>query len=170
MEKKGISLMLSYVLLIIIVIAVAIGVYAWLRFWIWEIEPIEECPGRVSLIVQDYECFPTEQIIQIRVENKGLFNISGYAIKGTENKSQEAWFKLEEAGSAYIGEKVEGMYLFKSPLLPGENDIHNFSYTNIPTGIIERVEIEAFRIQERNEKKEIIYCDESIASQEVFGC
>jgi len=51
MNKKAISLMLSYVLLIIIVIAVSIGVYTWIRFWVLGIEPIEDCPGGVSLVI-----------------------------------------------------------------------------------------------------------------------
>jgi len=55
-NKKAVSLMLSYVLLIVIAISVAIGVYAWLKFVAEGTEGLEKCPADVSLIIQNYEC------------------------------------------------------------------------------------------------------------------
>ena len=51
-KKKAVSLMLSYVLLIVIAIALAIGIYSWWRFIVKGVEPIEECPEGVSLIIR----------------------------------------------------------------------------------------------------------------------
>ena len=166
MEKKAVSLMLSYALLIIIAISLAIGVYAWLKFVVGGQNPLEECPEGVFLIIKSHECLGNDEI-QIEVENRGRRNISGYAIKGTENKSQEAWFKLKDIGP--FEEEVSGMYLFpdSTPFPPNAVDAHNFSYENIPSGKLEKIELNPFRIQEQNNKKEIIFCDDAVISQEV---
>ena len=164
MDKKAISLMVSYVLLIIIAISLAAGIYAWFRFVIKGIEPIEECPEGVSLILKDYKCLANKKI-QIEVENKGRFNISGYAIKGTDNKSQEAWFKLKDP--AVIGGGVPGIHLFSASLPSAGINIRNFSYSEIPSGRLEKIEIDPFRIQEDKGKKNIIYCGDAVINQEV---
>ncbi len=164
MDRKAISLMLSYVLLIVIVIAVAVGVYSWLRFVAGGAEGLEKCPEDVYLIIQDYECVGNQRI-QLTIENRGLRNVSGYSIRGTNNKSQETWFKLEEV--TIMKEKVEGMYLFFSPLPPGAIDLANFSYEGIPEDKIEKIGVGPFRIQEEGRKKQIVFCEDAVINQEV---
>jgi hypothetical protein len=165
MEKKAVSLMLSYVLLIVIAISLAIGVYVWLKFVAGGQNPLDECPDSVFLIVQSYECLGNDEI-QIEVKNQGRFNISGYAIKGTENKSQESYFKLKDIGP--FEEEVLGMYLFPDsvPLAPSIIDAHNFSYEDIPSGELKKIELNPFRVHGEN-KKEIVFCDKSVITQEV---
>jgi hypothetical protein len=72
-NKKGISELLSYVLLITIAIAMAGGVYAYLR---WQAEnpplPEPECDVHVALV--DYYC--DQSWIYLTLENMGLHSFS----------------------------------------------------------------------------------------------
>ena len=51
-EKKAVSLMLSYVLLISIVIALSVGVFAWIRTMA-EFSPPVDCKEGTSIILED---------------------------------------------------------------------------------------------------------------------
>lgn len=158
-NKRAVSEMLAYVLLIAISISLAIGVYAWLVFIAGGIEELEKCPDGVSLIIQSYECLGNKKI-QIEAKNKGLFNVSGYYIKGTNNKSQIAWFKLKNE-SADCGIK-EGMCEFLSPLPPANSVFHNFSYNGL--GNLIKIEIEPFK---KSQKGDYIPCENAAINEEV---
>lgn len=166
-NKKAISLMLSYVLLVVIAISLSVGVYSWLKFVVKGQESIEKCPEGASLIIQDYKLLENKKI-ELTVKNKGLFNISGYYIKGTDNKSQEAWFNLKDVIASSISGAVEGTYLFSKPFSPGDENTHTFSYEGLDK--LEKIEIEPFRIQEKKsglKKKSIVLCEQAIVSQEI---
>jgi len=158
-SKKGVSLMLSYVLLIIIVLSVAVGVYAWLRFYgEGFFKPTPKCPEDVSIIIQDYSCDPTRTSINITIKNKGLFSIDGYKIRGTDDKTQVPIFALKEMGKIGV---IGGEVLFEPPLKPDEVDNRVFSYMGLST--LEKIEIEPFRSQEQK----IVLCSEAVVSQEI---
>ena len=54
-EKKAVSLMISYVILITIAIAMAITVFAWLKL-VANVEPLPSCGDGTSIIINDYVC------------------------------------------------------------------------------------------------------------------
>lgn len=172
-NKKAVSLMLAYVLLIIIAISLSIGIYAWLKFVARGPEDIDKCPEGVSIIILDYDCADTqEDAIELVIKNKGRFNVSGYSIKGTDNKSQEAWVKLEDPLGG-----VEGVYIFaqgsvNTPLAPDAvADPRVFSYSNL--GKLEKIEIEPLRIQRKKfglGKEIIVFCEDSVIQQELADC
>ena len=85
-NKKAVSLMISYVLLIVIGMSLAIIVYEYIIIVVI-IEPTPTCPETLSLIIQEYSCNAGAKKITIEVKNKGLFNISGYEIRGTNDRS-----------------------------------------------------------------------------------
>ncbi len=159
--KKGVSLILSYVLLVVIALALALGVYTWLKFIAGGAEDIEECPEGVSLILQEYKCFSGAKIIELTLRNKGRFNIDGSIIKGTANKSQDAWFNLKLVDNSNVQElAVPGTYKFPSPLAPDASQVYNFSYAGL--GTLEKVGIIPIQIHENQS----ILCESTI-SQEV---
>ena len=113
-NKKGVSLMLSYVLLIVIGLSIAAGVYAWIRFYgegFFRETP--KCPEDVSIMIQDYSCDPARKSINITIKNKGIFSIDGYYIKGTNDKTQVPIFALKEMGKMGV---IEGEILFEPSL------------------------------------------------------
>ncbi len=165
-NKRAVSLMLSYVLLVIIGIALSIGVYSWLKFVVKGTEGIEKCPEGISLVIQDYNLLDNKKI-ELNVKNKGLFNISGYYIKGTDDKNQEAWFNLKDVMAGSISSAVDGTYLFLEPLPPNAENSHVFLYEGLDK--LEKIELEPFRIQEKEplKKKKIVLCEQGVISQEI---
>ena len=149
--------MVSYVLLIIIALSMAITVYAWLRFYAPD-EPKEECPAETALFVKDYSCDFDDKTILINMENKGLFSIDGFFIKGTNKSMQEepdspAIYALNLSGSSIYGSQDpsrpvrDGTFYFSGAgsinrFKPGDTKKVEFSYNNsIP---LTKIQIQPF--------------------------
>ena len=82
-DKKGVSLMIGYVLLIIIAISLSIAVYAFLVLYLPSEEP--GCPEDIKIIVNEVSCIWSsgdgKWQIEVSVTNKGLFGIDGIFIR-----------------------------------------------------------------------------------------
>ena len=97
MKNKGISIMVAYVLLVVIAISLALIVYAWLK----SVIPGEtkECPDDMFLVASDYECYSDDsgqEFINISFDNKGLFTIDGFYIKGATEENKLAIHLLKD--------------------------------------------------------------------------
>ena len=86
-EKKGISVMVGYVLLIVFVIIIGGIVYQWLKTYI----PAQalECPDGVSLFIKEAEFNDSNSRLMITLRNNGRFNLAGYFIHATNSSDQE---------------------------------------------------------------------------------
>ena len=63
-NKKAVSLMLSYVLLVTITIGLAIAVFSWLRL-IANIEPVVSCEDGTAILITDYDFFYVFSLVLI---------------------------------------------------------------------------------------------------------
>ncbi len=168
-NKKAISLMLSYVILISIAIAMSITIFAWLKL-VANIEPIVSCEEGTSIIVYDYSCVDDKFILILK--NNGLFNVDGF-ILNVGNDTQRAPIVhlipvVRERGS------IDGKYFFETALSPeetievgftnkamenGKTDVVNFKY-------IRNIRIQPFII----ESGERIICGEAVIKQNLEDC
>lgn len=86
-DKRGLSIMVGYVLLVVIGIVMSVFVYQWIKTYV----PKEslECPDGVSIFVKEivYNC--EDDTLTLTVRNNGLFNVAGYYLRATENSEQE---------------------------------------------------------------------------------
>lgn len=73
--RKGISELVSYVLLAVMAIALASGVYIWARSKIPVFQ--EECPEGISLIIEECKFESSNNVLNITFSNGGNFNITG---------------------------------------------------------------------------------------------
>ncbi len=88
-NKKGVSLMIGYVLLITIAVVMGGVMYAWMKSYV----PTEElaCPEGVSIIVTSHyynNTDPNNATINITIKNNGRFSFAGYYIKATNDPTQ----------------------------------------------------------------------------------
>jgi hypothetical protein len=125
-NKKGISAMVGYVLLIIIAVALAAGVFTFLRTFI----PKErvECPEEIHIVIQDYVC--SSGVLNLTFSNRGLFTVDGvYVRAGTQEKKVRTPLNDPDAGGKerdkfYIdlvpGNKTTRTYASDQFLTPGE--------------------------------------------------
>ena len=55
-NKRAVSILVSYVLLITITLSLSVLVYNWLKFYVSD-EEIPECSSNVNIVIQDSACF-----------------------------------------------------------------------------------------------------------------
>ncbi len=76
-DKKGVSEMVGYVLLIVIAVTLSALVYSFLRLYVPGESP--KCQESINLIVKDYSCSNGQ--LNITLQNKGLFTVDGAYVR-----------------------------------------------------------------------------------------
>jgi|SaaInlV_200m_DNA_2_1039689.scaffolds.fasta_scaffold03941_8 hypothetical protein len=148
-NKRAVSLIISYVLLISIGIALSGLVYSWLRFYVSE-DKTAECKEDTILTIRDYSC--NETTLNITIKNKGKFSADGFVLRVHDRVNA-----------------TQGLYtlyndLVESKLAPNDDFSDSYDYTKIGDHVLTRltlIEIQPFVIN-----GEKIYC-ESVSSQVV---
>ncbi|UCD20571.1 MAG: hypothetical protein JSW08_02210 [archaeon] len=87
--KKGLSTLVSYVLLTVMVIAIASGIYIWAKSRV----PTEEitCPEGVSAIIE--ECGYLSNTINFSLRNTGRFDVDCFLIYSLNNQDNSTKIK-----------------------------------------------------------------------------
>lgn len=120
-DKKGLSVIVGYVLLITFAVIMGVLVYNWMSSYVFTEE--EKCSEDVSLFVKSYNYSCSSGELFIEFQNKGLFNISAFKIRGSTNPNREiATIRFEGiAGTDY--------FVFQKPLFPnGESQEVKINY------------------------------------------
>ena len=144
-NKKALSLMIAYVLLIIIGITLSVFVYSWIKKQI----PInvEECEVDISLIVLDYSCDNINKIFNLNIENKGFFSVDGVYIR----VSSDGKDKYSDITSTGENQVYAGDAQITNQLKPGEvYELTDLSYPKsggVAIPQIESIEIEPYLIK-----------------------
>jgi len=143
-NKRAISEIVSYVLLIVIALSLASGVYVWLKTYVPPEKEREKCPEDVALSVNDYRC--SGETITLIIENKGLFNVNGFFIRASNDSSKLPTIMLNSTDIALIS---AGRYDFENEgLKPNEIKEIKFSYSGLNK--IARIQIQPFVSGKRN--------------------
>jgi len=84
-NKKGISVMIGYVLLVTFAIIISVIVYNWMQSYV----PKDEvrCEEGVSMIIQEYSC--NSDVLNITVRNNGRFSLAGFTLYGKNSSGAE---------------------------------------------------------------------------------
>lgn len=103
--KRGVSIIIGYILLVAVVMTISIIVYQWLKTYV----PSNSlsCPDGISISVINYSytgC-TTDGILNLTITNTGTFGIYGYYIHGSSSTGQLATVDLSPA---YIGSNPGG--------------------------------------------------------------
>ena len=166
-DKKGLSEMVSYVLLLVIAIGMASAVYAWVKGYLPSATPKETCNVDASLSVENYACDSATKIINITIRNRGSFNVSGFFIRAT-NSSLE---KTVPTSQIVCNDDLRyncvyaGRYDFTAQLKPtGETDTH-FKYTQLQN--ITRIQIQPYVMGKKPVKT--LLCEKTI-DMWITGC
>jgi hypothetical protein len=87
-NKKGVSVMVSYILLIVIAVSLSAIVYGFLKLYIPKEKP--ECVDGINIIVQEAECINSK--LELTLQNKGRFKIDAVFIRlGKQNREFREW-------------------------------------------------------------------------------
>ena len=159
MNKLGVSLMISYVLLIFITVTLSIGVYIWLKDYAVVSEKTD-CKDDTSLVIERYmiEEDTESEKITVLVKNNGVFNVDGFLITAGNN-SKRVPMKLITAEN-----NLEGHFIFEPPLGPGESKSAEFNVNGLD--LIEIIQLQPFILGENELTR--IYCEDALIKQDVI--
>ena len=138
---KGISVLISYVLLVVLSIAMAAIVYTVIRYKSTLPEEIK-CPEGTSIYLYNYSCDAGLNKLNLTIKNNGFFNISGVSVRVFNS----------------TGICNQTRYGFSPPMSPNEIEEINIICSN-PT----KVSILPFRGEIGRE----IYCSNALIEQQI---
>ncbi len=143
-NKLGVSIIVSYVLLILLSITMAAVVYTFMKYKA-RLPTEIKCPEGVSIYLYNYSC---NGEVNITIKNNGFFNISGINVKLYKN--------------VQICNQTGDIDLIIVPNEIGEISISKGSCSNVS-----RVDILPFRKEIRGVKTSRIYCKDARIVQEI---
>lgn len=164
-NKKGISIVIGYILLIAISIVMSIIVYQWLSTYV----PTEslECNEGSSLFISsiNYDC--VNDRLNITVKNNGRFSLQGYFIHASNKTADEiATIDLshnitDKTGqidtSKIYGNSIIFDDLTENALNPGSPSLSTFDVRGYENGL-KKIEIIPTRIQDIKGVKRLVTC------------
>lgn len=111
-DKKAVSIVVGYVILIVMAIALSGLVYNWLRFYITPSDQ-ETCPDEIKLIIENYGYNDENGNLKVELKNKGLFTIDGFILRVNNRTNAElAVYTINLTGEQIKpNEKSQATYL-----------------------------------------------------------
>lgn len=179
LNKKGVSVLIGYVLLISFVIVISVVVYQLLKTYV----PTEigECPSGTSIILKEYEC--DDRLLNLTIQNKGLFNVGGVFVHVSTNENIEIPItNLVERfvtngnfdgieGGIPAGESLLFNLNSENSLVVGEDKMIIFDTDYIVGGLnpdqIHYIGITPIRFQEEDGKTKFVSCGNSNIIQKL---
>ncbi len=153
-NRRGISEMVGYALLIATALSLSLLVYAWLKSYVPG--PVESCPDDVALVLADVVCDPTRKVVNLTLQNKGLFTVHGFYLKASNSSGIPIWILKNATNSEDLDVVRTGDFK------PNERQRWSFSYAHINR--ITRIEIEPFV---GNDENEDLLCTKAAITEEV---
>ncbi|VVB82458.1 Uncharacterised protein [uncultured archaeon] len=169
-NKKGLSVVIGYVLLIVISIVMSVIVYQWLRTYI----PKEavQCSDGTSLFIREISYNCTGQLLNITVKNNGKFSIDGYYIH-VSNRTGENLSAIDLSHDVIYGGNFTSnsviFSLFQDNILTPDQprDVRLTSFNVSKYGQLYRVEIIPMRIEEIDNKNRTVVCSNAKVSSDL---
>ena len=167
-NRKGVSEMVGYILLVVFTVIMGAIVFAWLKTYV----PAEalNCPDGVSVFVSEATFNDSTLKLDLSLRNNGRFDIAGYFIHATNSSSQG--FPTIDL-SPYLNESFSGKKFGNSVVFcttqescfgqegnifkTGDQKTNIF---DIPSGItkIYSIRITPTRFQEENGRQRFVSC------------
>ncbi len=144
-EKRGISVVVGYAVLIAMTISLSVLVFQWLRYYVSDTGEVETgCPEGTNVVIQEAKCIwgPSANL-SVSLKNKGRHTVDGFVIRVNNRTNSEQGF--------YTSGDVDKL------LKPGESHLQENLLSYFENGLnnINLVEVQPFKsINGKN-----IYCD-----------
>lgn len=167
-DKKGISEVIGYILLVAVSITISILVYQWLSTYVPK--QTLACDEGTSFFVKDFSYDCINQRLNITIENNGKFSIEGYYIHASNNTdtSQLATIDLSQRildkygkldTTKIYGNSVIFLETVDNDLSPSTTRMHYFNVTGY--GKLTKIELIPTRIQNVESKRMLVTCTDA---------
>ncbi len=168
-NKKAVSMMIGYVLLVSFAVIMGVIVFAWLRTYV----PNEtiECPDEVSILIRSVDCVKASAqagsyVLSVNLSNNGNFDIDGFYLRATNTPTQKLatqdLSKLVIKGGSAPGNFVQFLDVFA----PSERESLEFFPIQ---GEIYSIEVTPMRFENIEGKIRLSSCARSKV-KEVVSC
>jgi hypothetical protein len=169
-KKKGISVIIGYVLLVSFAVVLGVLIYSWMKGMNPGAGVHLECPDEISIFVKSYDCSSDQLTLDLM--NNGRFSIGGYFIRATTNPNQEiATLDISrnitepQARLFPTGIKFGGIAGPQNSLSTGDIEIEQFDLAgNYP---IYSIQITPIRWQEEENKELLVTCAEAKITEKI---
>lgn len=162
-DKRALSEMVGYVLMIVIALGISILVYPWLRNLVGSPNPQEICNEDVALVIDNYNCPTGIHNITLTIRNQGSFNVSGFFIRATDSTNES---RIPVIGLNCSNCLYSGRYEFPTPLKPGHTTDIEFIYDHLTK--ITRLQVQPYVSAKKS--KNILLCTTNIVDLRPSGC
>jgi FlaG/FlaF family flagellin (archaellin) len=168
-NKKGLSEVIGYILLISISIVMSVLVYQYLKTYVPKEAPT--CDEGTSIFIKEivYDCTNSKQL-NITFKNNGRFSISGYYIHVSDNPDKEQLAVIDLSTKFVSGGSVSGSSIIFSQFeengfVPESENVSSFDISEF--GTLYRLEIIPIRIQEIDDKKKLVSCSNAKVEEDL---
>lgn len=172
-NRKGVSIMVGYVLLVVFAIILSVITYQWIKTYIPS-DPLQ-CPNNgvsVSIKAVSYDC--GSNTLYLLIKNNGRFNILGYFVHAANVSGQEVatidlsqYFNEDVSGGQKFGNSVAFISAEQNLFKPGDEKAAIFNL--IPAiGEMTSIQITPTRLQEVDNKNRFISCGNEKVEQEIY--
>jgi hypothetical protein len=166
-DRKGVSLMMGYVLLIVIAIVIAVLVYIFLQLYLPKDRA--ECRQGITITIDDLECDIANNKLNIQMTNRGLFTVDRVQIRvGDEGRIAKDLingvgvddYKFRMPCDTGVDPECDNPVQYYEELLPNWFSSGEFSYASAGT---KEVEVQPAMLIEG----ELVLCEQSTVSKIV---
>ncbi|MBS3091440.1 hypothetical protein J4217_03275 [Candidatus Pacearchaeota archaeon] len=157
-DKKGVSEIVSYALLVIIAVGIAVLVYAFLRVYVPKDKL--ECPDNIAIAIKEVACNydSAGTTLELTLANKGFFNISNVLIR-MGNESRQTKYLLTTGSKGFK---------LTPPLPPGEEGVRALPPLNVPIRAVNAPGVYNLEIQlAMKTDKGIALCNNAIINEKI---
>lgn len=168
LNKKALSEIIAYVLLITIALSLSVLVYGWLKNYVPQDTGNLDCPDNIALIIKTYNCNLTDTSFKLNVTitNKGLFTVDGFIIKlNDQDGAKIGLYPISSTEDGFTGVKLK----------PGESYSHEYQIDTESTNVYTSTDgttpnplskLTFIEVQPFIQKQTRIYCNK-LSSQTV---
>lgn len=174
-NKKGVSEMVGYVLLVVFAVIIGAIVFTWLKTYV----PAEalNCPDGVSIFIDGATFDSSNSQLELTLKNNGRFDIAGYFIHATNSSAQElptidlSPYLNESFGGKKFGNSViigqgENLSFGKEGNLFKTGDMKSNTFDIPPEiGELYSIRIVPTRFQEENKRQRFVSCSDAKVQQ-----
>jgi hypothetical protein len=168
-QKKGLSAMVGYVLLVVFSVFLGVITYTLLRTIVPQ-KPLE-CHDATSLMIEGYTYDCNTNILTLNIENNGRINVGGYFIYGSSNGMRQRDVELsalnmdDKSLLSPLGVKF-GNPIVKNSLKPNQVEIETYDLTELNQDLT-YLELQPIIWGTEDRKMKLIQCSDAIVRKDI---
>lgn len=166
-DKKGISVVIGYVLLITFGIVISVVVFTYLKTFVPS--DIASCPDGTSMFLKEYSC--SQNQLNITLKNNGRFTLNAFFIHATDDPSQE--LAVIDLASNFSESNPDGLregstIYFHTNIAEEFSPNEEATYVFDLNQVYPKIELIPARFQTIDEKERFVVCSNARIYEEII--